>query len=89
MVEMESGEGEDQLDAAEEELEEIKRLIENLLSGTEMSTPELRRYFQLSNSQVWKIMSDLETSKKIQRTDKKGSTGAVNVIFPTFNPVKG
>ena len=72
MVEMASSEEEEQPDAAEEELEEIKRLIENLLSGTEMSTPELRRYFQLSNSQIWKIMSDLEASKKIKRTDKKG-----------------
>lgn len=53
-------------------IEEIKRLIPNLLNGTEMSTPELRRYFKLSNSQIWKVMSDLESSKKIKRTRKKG-----------------
>lgn len=53
------------------EIEETKRLIENLLNGTEMSTPELRRYFKLSNAQIWKIMSDLESASKIMRTDKK------------------
>ena len=55
----------------EDTVEEIKRLIINLLSGTEMSTPELRRYFKLSNSQIWKVMSDLENAQKIKRTDKK------------------
>jgi hypothetical protein len=53
-------------------IEETKRLIPNLLSGIKMSTPELRRYFKLSNSQIWKIMSDLENSKKIQRAEKQG-----------------
>ena len=53
-------------------IEEIKRLILNLLNGTEMSTPELRRYFKLNNSQIWKIMSDLENSQKVKRTSKKG-----------------
>ncbi len=59
-------------DSDEETIEETIRLIPNLLSGTKMSTPELRRYFKLSNSQIWKIMSDLENSKKIQRAEKKG-----------------
>ena len=53
-------------------VEEIKRLIPNLLTDTKMSTPELRRYFKLSNSQIWKVMSDLENSKKIKRAEKKG-----------------
>ena len=47
-------------DSDEDTIEEIKRLIPNLLNGTEMSTPELRRYFKLSNSQIWKVMADLE-----------------------------
>jgi hypothetical protein len=59
-------------DSDENTTEEIKRLIPNLLNGTRMSTPELRRYFKLSNSQIWKIMSDLESSKKIKRAEKKG-----------------
>jgi hypothetical protein len=59
-------------DSDENTTEEIKRLIPNLLNGTKMSTPELRRYFKLSNSQIWKIMSDLESSKKIKRAEKKG-----------------
>jgi len=71
MKDMEFVEELDKPDAAEEELGETKRLIENLLSGTEMSTPELRRYFKLSNAQIWKVMSDLESDQKIRRTDKK------------------
>jgi len=56
----------------EDTVEEVKRLIVNLLSETEMSTPELRRYFKLSNSQIWKIISDLENSNKVKRTSRKG-----------------
>lgn len=58
----------------EDTVEEIKRLIVNLLSGTEMSTPELRKYFKLNNAQIWKVMSDLESSQKVKRADKKGRT---------------
>ena len=76
ITEMESNvedeEKEPDVDSDENTIEEIMRLIPNLLNGTQMTTPELRRYFQLSNSQVWKIMSDLENSKKIKRADKKG-----------------
>ncbi len=56
----------------EDDIEEIRRLIVNLLRGKEMSTPELRRYFKLDNSQIWKIMSDLENSNQVKRADKKG-----------------
>ncbi len=64
--------GEDEGGSDEEIVEEVRRLIVNLLNDTEMSTPELKRYFKLSNSQIWKIMSDLENSLKIKRTRKKG-----------------
>jgi len=70
IADMESDEVEG-VDSDEDTVEETKRLIANLLSGTEMSTPELRRYFSLSNAQIWKVMSDLESSQKIRRTDKK------------------
>jgi len=60
------------VESSEDTIEEIKRLIVNLLNGTEMSTPELRRYFQLSNSQIWKIVSNLENSNKVKRTSRKG-----------------
>ncbi|MHA1241948.1 MAG: hypothetical protein ACTSQU_14375, partial [Promethearchaeota archaeon] len=56
----------------EDTIEEMKRLIVNLLSGVEMSTPELRRYFKLSNSQIWKVMSTLESSLKVKRARKQG-----------------
>jgi len=60
-------------DSDEDSVEEIKRLIPNLLNGgAEMSTPELRRYFKLSNSQIWKVMSDLENAQMIKRAGKKG-----------------
>ncbi|TFG09149.1 MAG: hypothetical protein EU539_00500 [Promethearchaeota archaeon] len=58
-------------DSDDDTIEEIKRLIVNLLSGREMSTPELRKYFKLSNSQIWKVMSDLENTQEVRRTDKK------------------
>ncbi|MFX1569335.1 MAG: hypothetical protein ACFFCV_13315 [Promethearchaeota archaeon] len=65
-------EEEPDVDSDENTIEEIMRLIPNLLNGTQMTTPELRRYFQLSNSQVWKVMSELENSKKVERAAKKG-----------------
>jgi hypothetical protein len=37
-----------------------------------MSTPELRKYFKLSNSQIWKVMSDLENDQKVDRVEKRG-----------------
>jgi hypothetical protein len=73
-TEMEIGEEETvkSKDSDEETVEEITRIIPNLLSGTKMSTPELRRYFKLSNSQIWKVMSELENTKKVKRAEKKG-----------------
>ncbi len=53
-------------------IKEVKRLILNLLNDKEMSTPELRKYFKLNNSQIWKVMTNLESSKKVKRSDKKG-----------------
>ena len=52
--------------------DEIKRIVINLLHGQQMSTPELRRYFKLSNSEIWRIVSELEESSKIIRTQKVG-----------------
>ena len=71
-MEVNEKEVENAKDSDENTIDEIKRLIPNLLNGTKMSTPELRRYFKLSNSQIWKVMSDLESSKKIKRVEKKG-----------------
>ncbi|MFX1239109.1 MAG: hypothetical protein ACFFAS_05940 [Promethearchaeota archaeon] len=74
MLEMEESEEKDEGEESPDGdiIEEIQRLIVNLLNGTEMSTPELRKYFKVSNSQIWKLMSDLESSKKVKRTGKKG-----------------
>ena len=64
---------EDHSDESDEDtLEEVKRLLVNILNGTEMTTPELRRYFKLSNAEIWKIMSELEDAHKITRAGKKG-----------------
>ncbi|TXT65517.1 MAG: hypothetical protein BAJALOKI3v1_100088 [Promethearchaeota archaeon] len=59
-------------DSDEDTIEEIKRLILNMLNDTKMSTPEMRKYFKLTNAEIWKIMSDLESSKKVVRAGKKG-----------------
>jgi hypothetical protein len=55
----------------EDEVEETKRLIQNILNDNEMSTPELRKYFKLSNAQIWKLMSGLENTQKVKRTKKQ------------------
>ena len=75
-LEMESIEQEEDIliNSDEDTIEEMKRLIVNLLSGVEMSTPELRKYFKLSNSQIWKVMSNLESSLKVKRARKQGRT---------------
>jgi hypothetical protein len=54
--------------------EEIKRIVVNLLHGQEMSTPELRRYFKLSNSEIWQLMGQLESNNAVVRTQKIGRT---------------
>ncbi len=53
-------------------VEEVKRILTNLLRNTEMSTPELRRAFNLNNSQIWKIITDLEDHRQIKRSGKQG-----------------
>ena len=74
IIEMEAVEEENvpSEDSDEDTIEEVKRLIVNLLNENEMSTPELRKYFKLSNSQIWKIISNLENSNKVKRTSRKG-----------------
>jgi len=85
MVEMDENEVEEKSDEApdtdEDTVEEIKRLILNLLNGNEMSTPELRRYFKLSNSQIWKLISDLENSQKVKRIDKKKGRAVIWTVI--------
>lgn len=54
--------------------EEIKRIVINLLQNQEISTPELRRYFKLTNSEIWKVMSELEIDHAVLRTEKRGRT---------------
>jgi len=84
MLEMEENDEEEENDDASESdddtVEEIKRLILNLLNGNEMSTPDLRKYFKLNNSQIWKLMSDLEASQKVKRSDQKKGRAVVWTI---------
>ncbi len=64
-MKMTAGEG-------EEDYDEIKRIVINLLNNQEISTPELRRYFHLTNSEIWSVMSQLEREEKVMRTQKVG-----------------
>jgi biotin operon repressor len=76
ITEMEINEPEKEIPQQSDEntVEEMKRIIPNLLTENKMSTPELRRYFKISNSQIWKLMSSLENSNIIKRAEKKGRT---------------
>ncbi|MHA1339925.1 MAG: hypothetical protein ACTSRZ_15610 [Promethearchaeota archaeon] len=65
-------ENEDEAEDNEEDREEVKRIIVNMLRGQEMSTPEIRRYFKMTNSEIWKIMNELEEENLIYRTQKVG-----------------
>ena len=47
-----------------------------------MTTPELRRYFKLSASQIWKLMQGLESSQKVKRTGKKKGRA---ILWTAFN----
>lgn len=60
------------LKISEDTLDEIKSSITNLLNETEMTTPELRAYFKLNSSKIWKLMRELEKAQKIRRSGKKG-----------------
>ncbi len=66
--------GEVTISEEDNDIEEIKRIVINLLNGQEISTPEIRRYFKLSNSEIWRIMSQLEEAKEVMRTQKVGRT---------------
>lgn len=61
-------------DDSGEDKEEVKRIIINMLHGQEMSTPEIRRCFKMTNSEVWKVISELEEAQMITRTQKLGRT---------------
>ncbi|MCF2140822.1 MAG: hypothetical protein K9W44_12270 [Candidatus Lokiarchaeota archaeon] len=59
---------------SEMDYEEIKRIVVNLLHDQEISTPELRRYFKMTNSEIWRVMSQLEEANAVTRTQKRGRT---------------
>ena len=71
-----NGQQEIQIDNVEgqQDRDEIERIVVNLLNQTEMSTPELRRYFKITNSEIWTIMSTLERENRVLRTQKVGRT---------------
>ena len=59
-----------------QDYDEVKRIIMNMLSGESLTTPEIRRYFKMTNSEVWKVMSELEEQQEIIRTQKVGRAWA-------------
>ena len=72
MDEQEEVQLKNQPDTISNDEHEIKRIVVNLLAKQEKSTPELRRYFKLTNSEIWKIMSQLEEANHVIRTQKIG-----------------
>ncbi|MHA1618078.1 MAG: hypothetical protein ACTSVZ_02280 [Promethearchaeota archaeon] len=61
-----------ELEANITDIDEIKRIVVSLLNDQEISTPELKRYFKLSNSEIWRVMSQLEEANAVLRTEKRG-----------------
>ena len=59
-----------------QDYDEVKRIIMNMLGGESLTTPEIRRYFKMTNSEVWKVMSELEENQQIVRTEKVGRAWA-------------
>lgn len=55
-----------------EDYGEIKRIVCNMLRNNQMSTPEIRKHFELTNSGIWKIMGDLEHDGLVNRAGKDG-----------------
>lgn len=74
MDEAEQAAADNDTQSTTQNVDEIKRIVLNLLQKQQMSTPELRRYFKLSNSEIWRVMSELEESRRIIRTQKVGRT---------------
>lgn len=64
--------GDDDGDGDDGNADEIKRIISNMLRKNEMTTPDIRRHFELSNSGIWAIMSDLETKGTVKRAGTAG-----------------
>ena len=64
----------DQIPQEGNDFDDIKRIVINLLNKQEKSTPELRRYFKLTNSEIWRIMGQLEEENIVIRTQKVGRT---------------
>ncbi len=72
MDEQEETQLENQPNQDSQDEHEIKRIVVNLLNKQEKSTPELRRYFKLTNSEIWRVMSQLEEANRVIRTQKIG-----------------
>jgi len=66
----ENSSDDDESDGCDMKDDEIRRIMVNLLRSCQMGTPELRNHFNLSNSEIWKIMTRLEEDGVILRTVK-------------------
>ncbi|MEX2680951.1 MAG: hypothetical protein Q6373_005080 [Candidatus Sigynarchaeota archaeon] len=51
---------------------EIERIICNMLRKNTLATPEIRKHFQLTSSEIWAIMSNLEHDGLVKRAGKDG-----------------
>ncbi|MHA1700097.1 MAG: hypothetical protein ACTSWN_14745 [Promethearchaeota archaeon] len=51
---------------------EIKRIVVNMLRSRQMTTPEIKNHFELTNSSTWRMMSELEHDGVVKRAGKRG-----------------
>lgn len=55
-----------------ENAKEIERIICNMLRKNTMATPEIRKHFKITSSEVWAIMGNLEHDGLVKRAGKEG-----------------
>jgi hypothetical protein len=55
-----------------ENVDEVKRIVCNMLRKNEVPTPEIRKQFNLTSSEIWSVMGDLEHDGLVKRVGTKG-----------------
>ncbi len=55
-----------------ENAKEIERIVCNMLRKNTLATPDIRKHFKITSSEVWAIMGNLEHDGLVKRAGKEG-----------------